>query len=113
MKLHSVGRFCVICRQAVITLSGLYCTVPSEMKREERGVEAESGWSQRTNGGREGEILCSRRLFTTARPEMMQRVREVNLLSSLLFKYGYQHENCNMQRDQINMNELEVIGKES
>lgn len=46
MKLHSVGWFSVICRQAVITLSGLYCSVPSEMKREEREREE---WRQRTD----------------------------------------------------------------
>lgn len=71
MKLPSVGWFYVICRQAVITLSGLYCTVHSEMKREERRVKAESGRSQRTNGAGVREILCSRSLFTTARPEMV------------------------------------------
>lgn len=92
MKLHSVGWFCAICWQAVITLSGFYFTVPSEMKREERGVEAESGRSQRTNGA--GDILSSRPPFTAARPEMVSRVHGVNLVSSLLFKCGYQHEHC-------------------
>lgn len=109
MKLHSVGWFCVICRQAVITLSGLYCTAHSEMKREERGVKAESGWSQRANGARVREILCSRSIFTITRSGTVSCVcvPEVDLVSSLL-KYGISHENSNKQRAQINMNKLKV-----
>lgn len=38
---------------------------------------------------------------------------EVDLLSSLLLKYGYQDENSDMQRAQINMNKLEVIKEET
>lgn len=39
---------------------------------------------------------------------MVLYVREVDLVYSLL-KYGYQHENCDMHRAQMNMNKLEVI----
>lgn len=111
MKLHYVGWLCVICRQAVITLSGLYCTVHSEMKREERGEEAECGWSQRTNGVIEGEKYCVSGCCLQ-QPRWKWCV-SVNFVSSLLFKYGYQHENSNIQRAQINRHKLEVIGEEN
>lgn len=45
-----------------------------------RGVEAENGWSQRTNGTKARKILCSRQLFTTAMPELVSHEHEVNLV---------------------------------
>ena len=102
MKLHSVGWFCVICWQAVITLSGLYCSVHSEMKREGGGVGAESGTK---NGAREY-------IYNNVARNGVVRVSEVDLLSSLLLKYGYQHENSNIQRARIDLNKLEIIGEE-
>lgn len=89
------------CNYSVCTL--LHCAF-----RDEKGRER--GWSQRANGATVREtVLCSRLLLTTmARPEMVLYVREVDLVYSLL-KYGYQHENCDMHRAQMNMNKLEVI----
>lgn len=100
MKLHSVGWFCVICREAVITLSGLYCSLHSEMKPgEEREVEAESGESQRMNGEKKHR--------TERNITFKSSICVSPLLEMRLSAWKQQHAKC------LNRNISEVIGEES
>lgn len=112
VKISSLKAYEVALRRMVLCYLLASCnysvwTLLQRAFRDEKGRER-SGGRERM----EWEKMERENIFTTMWPEMVLCVREVDLVSSLLLKYGYQHENSNMQRAQIDLNKLEIIGEE-